>query len=375
MTRSLLLVSLAAGSLTAPMPASSAATELAIRAITVRPAAPVVGAHDSVSLVIDVIARGARGKNGVTVKVEPGAPPGPLLSAKPPLEEAPSTSGSAPIIRNPAFPDPGVPGSTLPGAALPGPPLRDPANAADPDAAAPGAAEPQAVPLAGEPSPAPTPAAQQPAAPMTPPQGTVQLEGRQNAQPGPHPLTVAASPKVGLMEAPASAALPPRLVWRQAAPPAARMTADWQTWRFLPDKKLNRFYPTGTWTITATARGANGATVTEYASFQLRRATNLTSIRVERSPKSAAGVRLRGSLTRIDPRGYTDFGPFGRQRLEIQWRAEGSSTWEPVAETTTDAAGSFVQTVPSRTGGHWRVRYPGTTHYAPDTTKPRQIVT
>ncbi|MER6583661.1 hypothetical protein ABT267_48880, partial [Nonomuraea sp. NPDC001023] len=88
MTRSLLLVSLAAGSLTAPVPAYPAATELAIRAITVRPANPVVGAHDSVSLVIDVIARGARGKNGVTVKVEPGAPPGPLLSAKPPVEDA-----------------------------------------------------------------------------------------------------------------------------------------------------------------------------------------------------------------------------------------------------------------------------------------------
>jgi hypothetical protein len=75
----------------------------------------------------------------------------------------------------------------------------------------------------------------------------------------------------------------------------------------------------------------------------------------------------------VDPRGYTDYGPFGRQRLEIQWREESSSTWQHVAETTTDAAGSFVYTVPSRMGGFWRVRYPGTAQYAPYTSKHRKI--
>jgi hypothetical protein len=316
MTRSLLLVSLAAGSLTAPVPASPAATELAIRAITVRPAEPVVGAHDSVRLVIDVIARGARGKNGVTVKVEPGTPPGPLLAAKPPVVDAPP------------WPISPVPSAT---------PASPPATAAL-----------QAPP--SDPSPAPTPAAQEPALPLLEP---------------PQPLPVAADPKEDVV--------PPRLVWRMAAPSAARMTGAWQTWRFLPDKKLNRFYPTGTWTITATASGADGATVTEYASFQLRRATKLSTVRVDKAPKANDAVRLRGSLTRIDPGGYTDFGPFAKQRLEIQWRDKASPTWEKIAETTTDAAGSFIERVPPRTGGHWRIHYPGTAHYAPFTTKPRQI--
>ncbi|MER6584043.1 hypothetical protein, partial [Nonomuraea sp. NPDC001023] len=189
----------------------------------------------------------------------------------------------------------------------------------------------------------------------------------------PLPLTVAAEPGIDLQKTPSTGAPPPRLVWRQGAVPPARMAADWQTWRFLPDKKLNRFYPTGTWTISATARDADGATVTEYASFELRRATRLSSVRVERSPKSAGGVRLRGSLTRIDPRGFTDFGPYAKQRLRLQWRGEGSPAWEDVAETTTDAAGAFVQTVPPRRGGLWRVHFPGNPHYAPYTTKPRQI--
>ncbi|MBF8193103.1 hypothetical protein ITP53_47035, partial [Nonomuraea sp. K274] len=113
MSRSVLLVSLAAGSLVAPAPAYSAATEPVIRAINVRPAEPVVGAHDSIRLVIDVVATGATGKDGVTVKVEPGAPHAPLLTSKPPITGTPAQSptgrspaGQAPAPARPARPEP-----------------------------------------------------------------------------------------------------------------------------------------------------------------------------------------------------------------------------------------------------------------------------
>jgi hypothetical protein len=151
------------------------------------------------------------------------------------------------------------------------------------------------------------------------------------------------------------------------------MTDDWETWRFLPDKKLNRFYPAGTWTITATARGANGRTITQYASFELKRETRLTAVRAEK-PARADGVRLRGSLTRVDPRGLTDYGPFAQQRLEVLWRPDPSSAWQAVGQVMTDAAGAFVGTVPGRTDGYWRVRFSGTGHYAPDLSKVRQIM-
>nr|SBO98086.1 hypothetical protein BN4615_P7602 [Nonomuraea gerenzanensis] len=190
----------------------------------------------------------------------------------------------------------------------------------------------------------------------------------------------AAAPREGVPGA-SRPALPQRLVWRLApgitlldpAPGAARTrTDDWQTWRFLPDKKLNRFYPAGTWTITATAKGTNGATITQYASFELKRETRLTSVRAEKSARTD-GVRLRGSLTRVDPRGLTDYGPFAKQRLEVLWRPDASSAWQAVGETTTDGAGAFVGTFQGRTDGYWRVRFPGTGHYAPDLSKSRQI--
>ncbi|MCF6469935.1 hypothetical protein FAF44_16265 [Nonomuraea sp. MG754425] len=448
MTRSLLLVSLAAGSLTVPAPSASAATEPAIRSITVRPAEPVVGAQGSVRLVIDVIARGAHGKDGVTVKVEPGAPP---VGVPEPRPAAPAPQGGAPAqepAQQPAQqPDqqpaqepvrpaeqgaaqepaeeavwgpgqapalaPGrAPGHVLGlGSAVPvsawaaspaGPPVPSPATGATPQSAA----QPAALPAA---QPAVQSAVQPAVQPVTPPVDSDppvtpgDPDGQEPPKEGPdltdlEPArdpaqeTGTGGPKDGVRTQ-QDAAVPPRLVWRLAhggprmtAPKqgaaamtglelgAARVkdTGGWQTWRFLPDKRLTRFYPAGTWTITATAKGANGATVTEYASFELRRETRLAGVRAER-PARADGVRLRGSLTRVDPRGLTDYGPFAKQGLEILWRPDTTSEWQTVGRTTTDAAGAFVGMVLGHTDGYWRVRYPGTRHYAADISKTRQI--
>jgi hypothetical protein len=164
---------------------------------------------------------------------------------------------------------------------------------------------------------------------------------------------------------------------RAVAPrPAAQRSADgWETWRFLPDKRLSRYYPTGTWTVAATAHGKDDRTVTEYATFRFRRATRLSPVRVEKAGAGAGGaVRVRGSLTRVDPRGLTDYGPFGRQRLEILWRQDWHSDWQQVAETVTDAAGGFETRIYGRPNGYWRVRFPGTAHYAAYTSRSRRTM-
>nr|WP_055500987.1 hypothetical protein [Nonomuraea pusilla] len=262
----------------------------AVRSISVRPAEPVVGPKDSVSLVIDVVARGAQGRNGVTVTVEPGPPPGPVLSSKPPVEDAPPP---------PAPPVPAPPGPTPP------------------------------RPATGTPAPAP---------------GTTSAP------------------------APVRTGAPAQLLPRQAARIAAAPAEAWETWRFLPDKRLNRFYPAGTWTVAATVRGTD-AKVTEYATFHLRRESKFTSVRAE---KVQGGVRLRGSLTRVDPQGLGTYGPFGEQRLDLLWRRTAESDWELVGRTTTDAAGAFVGRVRARPAGFWRVRFPGTGHYAAEVSRIHQ---
>jgi hypothetical protein len=268
MIRCLLLASFAAAALSVPAPASAAEDEPVIREIDVRPAAPVVGAEDSVRLVIDVVARGVRGRHGVVVEVEPGAPPGPVLDSR---------------------------------------------------------------------------------RPVRPPAADEREEGR--------------FPQDGPGEPKSSGSI--------AATMASRLVTDgWQTWRFLPDKRLNRFYPAGTWTVTVTARGEGGAERTEYASFQLRRETRLAAVKAERD---GAGVRVSGRLKRLDPRGYAGFLPFREQRVEILWRRDASDGWERAAEAVTDGQGGFSRIVPGREDGEWRVRYPGNGQQAEDDSKIHQL--
>lgn len=263
MTRCLLLASLTAAALGAPAPASAAVPdEPVIREIDIRPAAPVVGPSDSVRLVIDVVAKGVRGRQGVVVEVEPGPPPGPLLEdRRPPAEE----------------------------------------------------------------------------------------EEEDWSGPGPAPFGE------------------PDEIWTSEPKWGRAEPEGWETWRFLPDKRLNRFYPAGTWTVAVTARGAGGAEVTEYAAFELKRETRLTSVR---AGHHGGGLRLSGRLKRLDPRGLAAFTPFGGQRVAIQWRRDPSAEWETVTGTTTDSGGRFSRTVGGRPG-EWRAYFPGTRKYAADAARPR----
>ncbi|MEV1242134.1 hypothetical protein ACIBO2_51025 [Nonomuraea sp. NPDC050022] len=331
MTRSLLLVSLAAGALAVPIPASSAATELAIREINIRPASPVVGAGNTVRLVIDVVAKGVKGRDGVSIKVEPGSTPGAT-------GQTPITGGS-PVGAVP--PLPGTPPASATGTGVLAPGRRSALRVTAPGGEA--VVDPaQTVDAGTRPVGEGWPAWFGP---------DIWASAR---RPQPRPITV-------------EPALPFMPEWR-TVPVGMRMLDGWQTWRFLPDKVLTRFYPSGTWTITATATGEDGQSVTRDQTFQLKRETKMSSVRAEKV-NGADSVRLRGSLTRVDPRGYEDYAPFADQQVEILWRAEAEDTWERVAIATTGETGDFGRTVRGRNGGYWRARYLGTDHYASKVSK------
>ncbi|MEU7837201.1 MULTISPECIES: hypothetical protein [unclassified Nonomuraea] len=349
MTRSLLLVSLAAGALAVPIPASSAATELAIREINIRPASPVVGAGNTVRLVIDVVAKGVKGRDGVTIKVEPGSTPGATgqtpITGGSPVGAVPSVPGTPPApSTGTGVLAPGPTGAARRGTAAPRPGLvghRGALRVTAPGGAA--VVDPaQAVDSGARPVGEGWPAWFGP---------DIWASAR---RPQPRPITV-------------EPALPFMPEWR-TVPVGMRMLDGWQTWRFMPDKVLTRFYPSGTWTITATATGDDGQSVTRNQTFQLKRETKMSSVRAEKAG-GADSVRLRGSLTRVDPRGYEDYAPFADQQVEILWRAEAEDTWERVAIATTGETGDFGRTVRGRPGGYWRARYLGTDHYAPKVSK------
>ncbi|MEV0587759.1 hypothetical protein [Nonomuraea sp. NPDC050310] len=151
----------------------------------------------------------------------------------------------------------------------------------------------------------------------------------------------------------------PRRVERMAS------SADgWETWRFLPARGLNRFYPSGLWTVTATAKAADGSTVTRHTTFQLRRATRLTSAHVSKI-RGQKAVRLSGELDRVDPAGYSDYAAFAGTKVEIMHRKPNGVVWTKVGTATTGRDGGFARVIPNRARGWWQLRFPGNKHYAP----------
>ncbi|MGV9307326.1 hypothetical protein ACWDLG_28465 [Nonomuraea sp. NPDC003727] len=427
MTKTVLLTSLVAGTLTGPALVEAPAP-LAIKEITIRPGDPVVGPHGSVKLVIDVVASGAE-ENGVTIKVEPGAPPGPVLGRKPvgggrlpgPVSQAPvarlalvplnvhqpaagvlspeEVSPAFAVPKPPVAPPPadeggegrvqfprakrpsteGVIGGAIswpgePPPPHPGEPWFEPSAATDStadsttDAAADSAADPAADAAADSTvEPAADSTADSVAADATT-DAAVDPATDAAADPATDTATDSTSGSAGDLAGapdPSSEPAPEQEPAPSAGPDGEPVDRDgrWETWRFLPTQPLNRFYPAGAWTITATATADDGTSVTAYATFNLRRETKLSSVRVS-DAGPARGVRLSGSLHRVDPSGVSDFAPFARQRLEILYRQDADADWRPVGVVTTGETGRFDRRLPGRERGMWRVRYGGTDTYA-----------
>ncbi|MEV7804725.1 hypothetical protein AB0O28_17435 [Microbispora sp. NPDC088329] len=295
----------------APAPASG---DLAIRSVEVRPSDPVVGPSGSVRLVVDVVARGA---DRVSVVLEPGRAP---------------SGGDGPGGEPGKEPEPDA--TPSPGDAVPMPSV--PSDPVSPEPVSPGTAVPAAVPAA------------LPAVP---------LPGLGGLASGAMPGVVGASPPRGRPARRISPARP------------GESSGEWETWRFLPDKPLSRWYPSGPWTVTATAVNARGERAVARTEFNLRRATEIEGLKVTRD---GDGVRVTGTLLRVDPVGRVDYRPFAGQRVRICFRPAGSSRWRTVGEAVTRRDGWFSARVRADGEGTWRAAYAGTSRYAADASPQRE---
>jgi hypothetical protein len=146
---------------------------------------------------------------------------------------------------------------------------------------------------------------------------------------------------------------------------------EWETWRFLPEKALSRWYPCGPWTVKATARSAGGDTTTAWATFNLRRATELDGMKVTRN--GGANVRVSGALLRVDPLGKVDYRPFAGQRITLRFRPTGSEEWRDVGTAVTRKDGWFSARLRGQGEGLWRAEYAGTTRYAAAISAERRL--
>lgn len=310
-------------------------------------------------LVIDVVAQGAA-RDGVAIKVEPGAPPKPVTGGKP-IDGGP-TFGPVPEV-------PPAPGPTPTPAVTPVP-LMTPTPALTP------AFTPALTPAVAPPDPSSPPNPSSPPVPPSlpaagPPVGAPAADSvpAQQAPPAQQLGPVQQLPPAPLGRPAVGASAPVGLTVPNGPP--LRIGDGWETWRFLPSQGLTRFYPSGVWTITATARAEDGSTVTARSTFNLRHETRLAELQIAKVA-GARAVRLSGTLRRVDPQGYADYAPFGNQRLEISYRRTEGEEWQRVATADTSATGRFERRLPGRLHGLWQVRYPGSDAYAAELAATRR---
>ncbi|MEU7689387.1 hypothetical protein [Microbispora hainanensis] len=219
--------------------------------------------------------------------------------------------------------------------------------------------EPDVTPSPPSGDAVPVPSASQD--PMVPPGGAV---------PGAVPVGVPAGVPLPGLGGLASAVVPRMTGASRDGRPVRRMSSgEWETWRFLPDKALSRWYPHGPWTVTATAVNARGERAVAHAGFNLRRETQIEGLKVAREGNS---VRVTGTLLRVGPGGKVDYRPFAGQRVTIRFRPEGSSRWKTVGEAVTREDGWFNAKVRADGEGSWRAEYAGTPRYAAETSAQRE---
>lgn len=184
------------------------------------------------------------------------------------------------------------------------------------------------------------------------------------------PIAIPSVGRIGSGRAPARSS---RRAFGWASERSSGRASGWETWRFHPETALSRWYPSGRWTVTATARNGLGATTIGYTSFYLRRATELEGVNVNPVDK---GAEVTGTLLRVDPLGRVAYRPFAGQSVTIQVRpaeAEGSAEWRTLGTAVTGEDGWFTRHVRGKAGRVWRVNYAGSNHYAPDISAEKYI--
>ncbi|MFF7854442.1 hypothetical protein [Streptomyces sp. NPDC007904] len=137
-----------------------------------------------------------------------------------------------------------------------------------------------------------------------------------------------------------------------------------------PRTALGRNSLAGTWKLAAWAESADGT-----GHVDLHAAKSVPVVRdaiqtANASPEPVAKgktLTITGKLSRVDwetPGGYHGYTG---QKVKLQFRKKGTSTYTTVKTVTTSSTGSLKTTAKASTDGYWRYTYAGSTTTAPAT--------
>lgn len=150
---------------------------------------------------------------------------------------------------------------------------------------------------------------------------------------------------------------------------ATRTAGTWTDGTWVATLSLPRESPAGKWTVRAFATDVAGNISepdTTYGTVLVRRATRFADYNAGPEPAPAGTpLAFSGTLQRYVP--GTGWAAYGGVKVQLQFRAPGTTAWVPSgAVRTTDATGAYATPAPAATAtGAWRVTFAGTGTRAP----------
>ncbi|MET9786152.1 hypothetical protein [Streptomyces canus] len=132
----------------------------------------------------------------------------------------------------------------------------------------------------------------------------------------------------------------------------------WPRWNF------GRNALAGTWNAAAWAESADGGGYTDRHAVKSVPVLRDAAITVNASPEPVAKnktLTVTGKLSRADWETLGGFHGYVGQKVQLQFRKKGATTYTTVKTVTTNSTGNLKTTVKATTDGYWRYSFAGST--------------
>ncbi|MEU6272694.1 calcium-binding protein [Streptomyces populi] len=146
------------------------------------------------------------------------------------------------------------------------------------------------------------------------------------------------------------------------------------TWSYSLDPDTDDYFDlrnssAGTWHLDVEAGAYDGDfyTLDSSVTMKVKRYAKLATTQATPEPVAKGGkLTVTGALTRADWNTNTYVG-FAAQKVALQFKKSGSSTYTTVKTVTTDSAGKLRTTTTANASGTWRWHFAGTGTTSPAT--------
>ncbi|NUO42639.1 MAG: calcium-binding protein [Streptomyces sp.] len=135
-----------------------------------------------------------------------------------------------------------------------------------------------------------------------------------------------------------------------------------------PRWNLGRNSLAGTWKLAAWAESAGGTDHVDLHTAKSVPVVRDAALSANAGPEPIAKGRsltVTGKLSRADWESRGGYHGYAEQKVKLQFRKKGTSTYTTVKTITTDSTGNLRTTVKATTDGYWRYAFSGTSTTAP----------